>query len=134
MNKIFCLSCEDPSYVFVYGANMAGKHGASGAKHALQYHDAKWGATGLCGNSYGINTKDAKIKTLSLEKIQWYIGIFLRYAESAKDKKFFITKIGTGLASYRDEDIAPMFKDAPENCVLAESWKQIIKEMKGKQL
>ena len=30
--------------------------------------------------------------------------------------------IGTGLAGYRHEDMAPMFKDAPPNCILPEEW------------
>ena len=32
------------------------------------------------------------------------------------------TRVGCGRAGYKDEQIAPMFKDAPANCVLPKEW------------
>ena len=131
-NKIFCLSCKDAEYVFVFGSNTVGRHGRGAAAHAKQCHKAKNGiGYGLQGGSFGIPTKDSKIKTLSLSKIKRNVEDFIKFAEEHTKLKFFVTKIGTGLAGYTDEDIAPMFKDAPENCVLAESWQVIIQRMKG---
>ena len=37
--------------------------------------------------------------------------------------RFRVTRVGCGLAGYRDEEIAPMFRDATENCVLPEGWR-----------
>lgn len=36
---------------------------------------------------------------------------------------FQVTCIGCGLAGLKHEDIAPMFKDAPGNCVFDTLWK-----------
>lgn len=128
--KIFCLSCKDPRYVFVFGANERGAHGRGAAAHAKQYHKAKNGVGyGLQGNSFGIPTKDSKIKTLPLSKIGKYVADFIRFAEENKEMEFFVTAIGTGLAGYSHEQIAPMFKDAPYNCVLPERWKEIISKL-----
>ncbi|HNC56702.1 MAG TPA: hypothetical protein PLP33_14750 [Leptospiraceae bacterium] len=132
-DKVFCLSCENPSYVFVYGSNEASKHGASGAKHAVRFHGAKYGVPYFCGNSYGINTKDKKIKTLPLSRIKKYVDIFIEFAKIHKEKKFFLTRIGCGLAGYKDKDIAPLFADAPDNCVLHSNWIEIIEAEKIKK-
>lgn len=130
--ETFCLSCKDPSYIFVFGSNERGVHGRGAAAHAKQVHKAKSGiGYGLQGSSFGIPTKDSKIKTLPLSKIKKYVEDFIKFADEHSELKFFITKCGTGLAGYSDEDIAPMFKDAPKNCVLAESWKEIISKLKG---
>ena len=48
------------------------------------------------------------------------------YTNIAFEDTFFVTAIGTGLAGYSHEEIAPMFKDAPDNCVLPIEWKTIL--------
>ena len=35
---------------------------------------------------------------------------------------FYVTKIGCGLAGLKEEDIAPMFFDAPKNVILPYGW------------
>ena len=53
--------------IFVFGSNLAGRHGAGAALYARQYRGAIYGkGVGLQGNSYAIPTKDFNIKTLSL--------------------------------------------------------------------
>lgn len=131
-SEIFCLSCKEPKYIFVFGSNEAGKHGRGAAAHAKQVHKAKSGVGyGLQGNSFGIPTKDSKIKTLPLSKIRKYVENFIEFTTNNPELKFFITRVGTGLAGYVDADIAPMFKNVPENCILAESWQEIISKLKG---
>lgn len=47
---------------------------------------------------------------------------FLAYATDHRKLSFQVTSLGTGLASYTDHVIAPMFKHAPENCSFDEKW------------
>ena len=47
---------------------------------------------------------------------------FLAYAEQHPELMFKVTAIGTGLAGYTHEDIAPMFARAPANCRLPDEW------------
>jgi len=68
------------------------------------------GEYGLNGQTYGIPTKDKKIQTLPLDKIQAHVDTFLAVAFSHPEYEFLVSKIGCGLAGYRPEDIAPLFK------------------------
>lgn len=104
--------------VFVFGSNEAGRHGAGAAKAAVKYHGAIWGrGVGPQGNSYAIPTKDKNLKTLPLTTIEFHVKVFMWYAKQYPDTVFNLTAIGCGLAGYKPEQIAPMFKDAPENVV-----------------
>lgn len=112
--------------IFVFGSNLAGIHGAGAALCAVKEHGACYGqGIGLQGTSYGIPTKDYKIRTLPLENIQRYVEDFLNFARSVPHMEFEVTRIGCGLAGYKDADIAPMFKDAPANCELPEGWREM---------
>jgi hypothetical protein len=109
--------------VFVFGSNLAGRHGKGAALFALRNHGAIYGqGIGRQGNSYAIPTKDVQIKTLPLTEIEKYVDLFLQYAIENPDTIFEVTKIGCGLAGYKESDIKPMFKNAPVNCKLPEGW------------
>ena len=119
-----------PNQVFVYGANTAGIHGAGAAKLALQW-GAKMGEYGLNGQTYGIPTKDKKIQTLPLDKIQVHVNDFLATAFSHPEYEFLVTKIGTGLAAIPISDIAPLFKTVKttgvfDNVILPEEFYKYI--------
>jgi hypothetical protein len=70
------------------------------------------------GMSYAIPTKDRKLNTLPLIDIHRYVIEFMYYAEFYDELKFQLTPIGCGLAGYKPEQIAPMFKNSPPNVVL----------------
>jgi hypothetical protein len=115
------------SNIFVFGSNLAGRHGKGAALFARQNYGAIYGqGVGFQGRSYAIPTKDEKLKTLPLEDIQNYVYGFLAFAIMFKQFTFNVTRIGCGLAGYTDKDIAPMFKHAPLNCILPTGWREII--------
>ena len=116
--------------IFVFGSNLAGRHGKGAALFAKQHHGAIYGqGIGLQGNSYGIPTKDEKIKTLSLEAIRGHVDEFKRFVAEHPEMTFQVTPIGCGLAGYTPEQIGPMFADAPANCVLPEEFVKVIGEL-----
>lgn len=117
----------DGQSVFVFGSNLAGRHGAGAAKYAVEHCGAVYGkGVGMQGNSYAIPTKDRALQTLSLFSIEQYVHYFLQYAADNFEDTFFVTAIGTGLAGYSHEQIAPMFKNAPDNCILPIEWKPYV--------
>lgn len=104
----------EPKQIFVYGANLAGIHGAGAAKLAIRW-GAKMGKYGLSGQTYGIPTKDENIRTLSIDKIHTHVEDFLKVAKNRVDLEFLVTKIGTGLAGIPISRIAPMFVSVYDN-------------------
>lgn len=118
--------------IFVFGSNLAGRHGAGAALWARQHRGAIYGqGEGLQGCSYGIATKDGTLKTRTLSAIYRSVRTFIDFARSRPDLTFQITPIGCGLAGYRHEDIAPMFRDAPENCTLPDEFKSVLAGKQG---
>lgn len=109
--------------VFVFGSNLAGRHGKGAALHARQFYGAIYGqGVGKQGKSYAIPTKDEHLRTLPLDVIRDHVQQFLRYARSYPETTFIVTAIGTGLAGYRHDQIAPMFDGAPKNCQMPVEW------------
>lgn len=110
--------------VFVFGSNLAGRHGAGSALHAKIHHGARYGVgKGRTGDAYAIPTKDWHLRRLSLDAIAVHVAAFLAYASENPSLAFDVVKIGCGLAGYAESDIAPMFRDAPDNCELPVGWK-----------
>ena len=115
--------CPD-GYIFVFGSNLAGRHGKGAALYAREHFNARLGVgVGLTGQAYAIPTKDAQIKTLSLDRIAGYIDEFIETATSMPKTFFWLTPIGTGLAGYTHDDIAPLFsRTILENIIYPSVW------------
>lgn len=115
------------SIIFVFGSNEAGRHGAGAAKRAREAYGAKYGqGKGFQGNSYAIPTKDSSLKTLPLNKVASYVAEFKDFASLHSDKEFYITAIGTGLAGFTHEQIAPLFVHSPQNCIFPKTWEKYL--------
>jgi hypothetical protein len=119
------LSELQPNQIFVFGSNLAGRHGKGAALAAKQLFGAVWGeAVGRTGQCYAIPTKDRSVyHSLSLFSIQQYIHYFNLHSIQHPELEFLVTKVGCGLAGYKDEQIAPMFRNSPSNCLFHEDWK-----------
>jgi len=117
--------------VIVIGTNEAGIHGAGAAYQAHKEFGAKSGmGFGYYGQTFAIPTKDWKVKTLPLTEIKFYVKRFIAFAKSQPQLKFLVTPIGTGLAGYSVEDIAPMFRMAAwvENIILPKEFVEYLGE------
>lgn len=113
-----------PNEVIIVGTNTKGIHGAGLALEAKN----KWGlipgvSMGLCGQSYGIITKDLDLFPIKgntmdyyrmiLEMIEWQINTLYRFANFRKDLTFYVTKIGCGLGGFTIDEIKSIFSDLP---------------------
>ncbi len=102
--------------IFVFGSNLAGRHGAGAALVAHQKYDFPLGiGDGPHGRAYAIPTKDEHLATLPLSEIRLWVHTFIWYAAKRESDggSFFVTSIGCGLAGYKPEEIAPLFGIAP---------------------
>ena len=110
--------------VFVFGSNLAGIHGGGAALVAHTRYGAEWGVgEGRTGENYAIPTKEEDVSTSRpLVDVAGSVAKFLEYAAANPDLEFKVTRIGCGIAGFFDEDIAPMFKQAPSNCLFDSAW------------
>ncbi len=110
--------------VFVFGSNLAGMHGGGAARAALRHFGAVMGqGVGLQGQSYAIPTMQGGVET-----IRPYVDDFIDFARQHQGLTFLVTRIGCGIAGFRDEEIAPLFKAAlgVANIVLPKSFVDLL--------
>lgn len=117
------------SEIFVFGSNLAGRHGKGAAKDALKTYGAVYGeGVGHFGNSFAIPTKGYRLEVLPLRRIKQFVDMFLFYAKDNLQLTFKVTAIGCGLAGYSPEDIAPMFKTRTPNVHLPEVFEKVLND------
>ena len=110
--------------VFVFGSNKEGMHGGGAARIAYKEFGARWGeGVGMTGRCYAIPTMDG-----SLDIIRKHVDDFTEYAAAHPELTFLVTRIGCGIAGWRDSEIAPLFGKASEldNVTLPEEFWKIL--------
>ena len=111
--------------IFVFGSNLAGAHAGGAARIAMEKFGAVWGqGVGLQGQSYAIPTMQGGVET-----IKPYVDEFISFAKSHAELVFLVTRIGCGIAGFKDEEIAPLFAAALniDNIILPETFGNIIR-------
>lgn len=114
--------------IFVFGSNLAGRHLGGAARVAREKFGAIMGqGVGLQGQSYAIPTMQGGVET-----IKPYVDEFINLAREWDQTTFYVTRIGCGIAGFKDEEIAPLFRDALKlyNVRLPESFVRILNAKK----
>ena len=112
--------------IFVFGSNLAGAHGGGAARLAFERFGAVWGeGVGLHGQTYAIPTMQGGVET-----IKPYVDEFICFAKEHSRLTFLVTRIGCGIAGFRDEEIAPLFKEAEDitNIILPKEFVELIQK------
>lgn len=110
--------------VFVFGSNLAGMHGGGAAYVAFKKFGAIMGCgVGLQGQSYAIPTMQGGVET-----IKPYVDEFITFAADHPELFFYVTRIGCGIAGFRDKEIAPLFAKAIglENVCMPETFVKVL--------
>ena len=60
-----------------------------------------------------------------VEDIRPYVDEFIRYAAEHPELFFYVTRVGCGIAGFKDRKISPLFAEARElkNVCLPKGWK-----------
>lgn len=119
-NIISLSDCE----IFVFGSNLAGQHHGGAARTAHRDFGAEWGiGNGPTGRCYAIPTMHGGVAD-----IKPYVDEFIEYAKSHPNNRFLVTRIGCGIAGFKDDEIAPLFQEALEipNIALPKKWLPIL--------
>ena len=96
--------------IFVFGSNLQGHHGGGAALIAYKKFGAVWNeGVGLHGKTYAIPTMHGGV-----DDIKPYVDEFIDFAKENKQYKFLVTRIGCGIAGFKDHEIAPLFAKALE--------------------
>lgn len=107
----------DDNEIFVFGSNGQGAHFGGAAATAVQKFGAKMGqAEGLQGQSYAINTMDSE------DEMFEQIDRFLKFAKEHSELRFLVTEVGCGIAGYSPDQVAPHFKEHPNNVILPDAF------------
>lgn len=105
------------SEYIVVGTNYEGKHAGGAALYAMENFGLIWGCgEGLSGQTYALPTMSG------LEDIKSAALDFIDFARFNPDKTFYLTRVGCGIAGHGDREVAPLFKDAPENVIKPKDW------------
>ena len=128
------MNLHDPSkMIFVFGSNLSGIHGAGAAAYARKHRGAVMGVgEGLTGQAYALPTKGHQISFMPLDDIYKHVQKFMKFACNERNElQFQITRVGTGLSGFRDNDISLMFEYVAHknsNCFFDTAWRHLLPE------
>ena len=115
--------------VFVFGSNLAGTHQGGAAKTAhLHFGATKGVGRGWAGQSFAIPTMNEHLQQMPLSQIQHYIEDFKIYTQHHPKLKYFVTSVGCGVAGYKVEEIARMFKGISRNVIFPASFRPFVEK------
>lgn len=102
------ITALQPNEIFVFGSNLQGYHGGGAARMAMDKWGAVWGkGVGLQGQTYAIPTMQGGTDT-----IRPYVDQFIIFAQNDPERTYLVTEIGCGIAGFRPEEMAPLFRNA----------------------
>ena len=114
----------EPNEIFVFGSNLAGRHGAGAAKQAHDFFGAEYGVgEGLTGQCYAFPTLDGQLRRLPIAALEDSRDRLYRCCNANPDKRFLLTKVGCGMAGYPEDTMRGLFTDPPANLILPEDWR-----------
>lgn len=103
------ISFLENNQIFVFGSNEHGRHGGGAAYTAVKKFGAIMGqGEGLQGQSYAIPTMEG------IDNMRKAINRFIEYAKEHPELTFLVTRIGCGIAGYKEEEVAPLFAEAKD--------------------
>jgi hypothetical protein len=113
-----------PNEIFVFGSNQGGRHAGGAARLAKEKFGAEEGVgEGLTGQSYAFPTLTVDFEKVSKASLERSRDRFFAAARKHPDKIFLLTKVGCGIAGFAEDEIQPLFTNAPQNVVLPEDWR-----------
>jgi hypothetical protein len=114
------------AFVFVFGSNLAGQHGAGAALTAAKERSfPRFLGVGFANGCYAIPTKDCNIITLPIHVVSLYVLQFKNFAEDSS-LSFQVTRVGCGLAGLKEQDMANLFVRSPRNVYFDKAWEPFL--------
>ena len=115
----------DDDRVFVFGSNLLGIHGAGAAHYARCELGAELGiGEGPTGRTYALPTCYQPGEPITYQELAVYVDNFLTYARQHPEQRFFVSKVGCGIAGFDEDVVSMVFRclDVPANCDMPPGW------------
>jgi len=110
-----------PHEVMVFGSNREGRHYGGAAHAAWHQFGAVWGiGEGHQGQTYAIPSMG------SLHELEHAATTFLAFARSHPELEFLLTPVGTGIARKAPQEVAPLFRGAPNNVIMPRAFAEVL--------
>ena len=109
--------------IFVFGSNIQGSHGGGAAWYAHKNFGAEWGVgEGLTGRTYALPTMEGPTS------LKHAVDNFVACAKQHPELTFLVTAVGCGIAGYRPNEVAPLFREATslENVFLPQVFWEVL--------
>lgn len=112
-----------PDQIIVVGTNMNGHHYGGAAAQAHEDFGLAWGiAEGLSGQTYAFPTLEREMTRRGMKALERSRDKLFEAAKALPDKTFLLTKVGCGIAGYTEDEIRPLFANAPSNIIRPSDW------------
>jgi hypothetical protein len=110
--------------VFVFGSNLAGHHAGGAALQAKEKFGAVEGVgEGVTGRCYAFPTLDEDMKRRDVRDLVESVRNLYDCCRDNSDKEFLLTKVGCGIAGYKESFMKSLFKNPPKNLIVPNQWK-----------
>lgn len=111
--------------IFVFGSNELGSHAGGAARIANEKFGAVWGvSSGPTGRCYAIPTLDKYGERVESVMLEIYLEDFIQYVRKYPSLRFYLTKIGCGIAGWSIEEVRDLLWKAvgksslPKNLII----------------
>ena len=110
--------------IFIFGSNLAGKHVGGAALQAKEEFGAEEGVgEGLTGQCYAFPTLNEKNKKRTKQELEESIKkLWICCVSYFGEKEFLLTKVGCGIAGYKESYIKALFRGFPRNLIKPKDW------------
>lgn len=115
-----------PNDIFVFGSSLRGPYFGGAARMAYEKFGAGGVTEGLKGATYAIPVVRAGV-----DMVKPHVDTFLAFARLHPEYRFWVTRVGCGIAGFSDEEIAPLFAPAvamPHVALPASFWKILLQK------
>jgi hypothetical protein len=115
--------------IFVFGSNLAGQHIGGAAKQAHEQFGAEIGVgEGMTGQCYAFPTLGNNFEKLPFHMLRRSVRKLYQCCIDFPSFSFLLTPVGTGIAGYKVSEIAPLFKNHPQNLIIQQEFEEYVTE------
>ena len=109
--------------IIVFGSNLNGDHAGGLARVCADKFGAEHGVgEGRTGQCYALPTLGASMERVSAKELRLSVAKLVDFANQNTGNIILLTKVGCGIAGFKEDRIKNFFKDLPANIIKPKGW------------